>query len=111
MLLMTFHDSILSKSGASTKPGAIHPDYITKRFTKDVTEAGVSRITLHGLRHTFATTALGEGQNPRNVSDMLGHENIKTTLDVYSQYIRGAHVLVVEAVEAKMFGTKESGPA
>ena len=41
-------------------------------------------VSLHTLRHTFATHAIMHGANIKVVSDMLGHTSIKTTLDIYA---------------------------
>ena len=41
-------------------------------------------LTLYMFRHTFATMLLEEKVNPKIVSEMMGHANIKTTLDIYS---------------------------
>jgi len=41
-------------------------------------------VSLHTLRHTFATQAIMNGANIKVVSDMLGHASIKTTLDIYA---------------------------
>jgi len=40
-------------------------------------------VSLHTLRHTFATDLLLNGVNPKVVSDLLGHSGIQVTLDVY----------------------------
>lgn len=48
-------------------------------------EVGSLRISLHGLRHTFASIALIEGRQPVSVvSQRLGHVNLGITLDFYS---------------------------
>ena len=44
-------------------------------------------ITLYTFRHTFATVLLEERENPRIVADMMGHEKISTTLDLYSHVV------------------------
>lgn len=44
-------------------------------------------ISAHSLRHTAAVTALDAGIDVNNVSMMLGHRDIKTTL-IYLRYIR-----------------------
>jgi len=40
-------------------------------------------ISLHTLRHTFATALLLNGVNAKVVSDLLGHASIQITLDIY----------------------------
>ncbi len=42
-----------------------------------------ARVTIHTLRHTFATQLLLAGCNPKVVSDLLGHSGIQVTLDIY----------------------------
>ena len=41
-------------------------------------------ITIHALRHSFATRLLEKGVNPKVVSALLGHATIQITLDTYS---------------------------
>ena len=55
--------------------------------------AKVTRITTHGLRHTFATTLLEKGISPKYVSELLGHDKLSTTLDIYWSYIPSRHKL------------------
>jgi integrase len=46
--------------------------------------AGVKRIRVHDLRHSHASLLIEEGFQPLEVADRLGHENIQTTLQIYS---------------------------
>jgi integrase len=63
----------------------LHPDRVSKLFEKAVTKSKMPRISLHGLRHTFATIALIESHQPVSVvSQRLGHANTSITLDFYS---------------------------
>ena len=39
---------------------------------------------LHGFRHTHATLLYESGIDVKDISNRLGHSNIKTTLDIYT---------------------------
>jgi integrase len=49
--------------------------------------AGVPVIRFHDLRHTHATLLLKLGENPKVVSERLGHSTIQLTLDRYSHVL------------------------
>jgi integrase len=61
-----------------------HPERVSKLFIQAAKRAGLPRIRLHDLRHTYATLALSAGVHPKVVSERLGHANIGITLDCYS---------------------------
>ncbi len=63
----------------------IHPDTITRRFNRLVDRAGLPRITLHGVRHSYATLAMDAGINPKIVSERIGHSNVGFTMQTYVQ--------------------------
>ncbi len=52
----------------------LHPDYATKAFARLVEASGLPRLTLHGLRRTWATTAKGRGIHPDVAAGRLGHD-------------------------------------
>ena len=45
---------------------------------------GVEYKGFHSFRHSYATKMLESGVNTKVVSDLLGHSNISTTLNIYS---------------------------
>lgn len=46
--------------------------------------AGIKRIRLHDLRHSHASLLIELGFSALLVSERLGHENVSTTLNIYS---------------------------
>lgn len=70
----------------TVKPDAtpIHPDTVSDTFDRRVKSAGLPKIRLHDLRHTWATLALEANVPVKVVSEVLGHSSPAFTLDVYS---------------------------
>ena len=64
------------------------PNYITHLFRKAMTAFGRPEITLHKLRHTCASILIDRGWDVKKVQYWLGHEDVKTTLDIYAHYVR-----------------------
>jgi integrase len=62
----------------------LHPDTVTRRFNRLVDLAGVRRIRLHDVRHTYATLARDLGVDSKIVSDRLGHANESVTQQIYT---------------------------
>lgn len=58
-------------------------DYLTKRIPKLMEAAGLPVIRFHDLRHT-AASLLAREATPKQVQEFLGHENISTTLNIYT---------------------------
>jgi integrase len=68
----------------------LHPDTITARFNRLVDRAGVPRIRLHDVRHTYSTLALDNGQNVKLLSERIGHADTSVTLKIYTHRTSGA---------------------
>ncbi|MFW3371903.1 tyrosine-type recombinase/integrase [Aliarcobacter butzleri] len=49
--------------------------------------ANVEYRNLHQIRGTFISTLISNGEDINYVSKIAGHENVKITLERYSQYI------------------------
>jgi integrase/recombinase XerC len=59
---------------------AVHPKSYARHLHEACWWAGIEPIHPHILRHTFATHAIASGIPVADVRDMLGHENINTTM-------------------------------
>lgn len=60
---------------------------VTADLKKTCILADVPVITVHGLRHMFATIALENGMELAKVSAMLGHKSVMTTFEFYMDII------------------------
>lgn len=60
------------------------PTEIRKILVRLIKRNNLKPISPHGLRHTHASLLFESGIQPKEISDRLGHNNIKTTLDLYT---------------------------
>ena len=51
--------------------------------------AGLRRVRIHDLRHSYATIRLLKGHNIGDVSYQLGHSSIKITYDTHGHWMPG----------------------
>ena len=56
---------------------------LLRTYHRILKAAGLNQRGLHTLRHTFATRALAKDMDVRTLSELLGHENVATTLNLY----------------------------
>lgn len=61
----------------------MEPRTLQYRFAKYVRQSGLIPINFHTLRHTFATRCVEVGFETKSLSEVLGHSNVKVTLDRY----------------------------
>ena len=80
--------------------GPIRPHLWLERYWPPALEAaGISKhLTIHNLRHTFASWMLMSGVAPQVVQHMLGHESLATTSTVYGHLLIDAQGAAVDAI-------------
>ena len=80
-----WHDSdlVFTRENGTT----IHPQRMTSWFEQLSRDAGLPKIRLHDLRHSYATAALAAGVPAKVVSERLGHASVMITLDTYSHIL------------------------
>lgn len=61
----------------------LDPRTMQYRFKKLLKEAGIHDRNFHTLRHTFATNCVENGMDVKTLSELLGHSDVKITLNRY----------------------------
>lgn len=59
------------------------PRLMQHKFEKYIKECGLPKTNFHALRHTFATRCVEAGFDIKSLSEILGHTDVKTTLNKY----------------------------
>lgn len=79
VIQMDFADFIfLSKKGEPVR----NYSYDSMLF-KVADKAGIERLSMHSLRHTFATRCIEGGMKPKILQGILGHSSLGVTMDIY----------------------------
>lgn len=68
----------INRKGTPTKNSAY--DSTLYKLAK---KAGIEKLSMHSLRHTFATRAIEAGMRPKTLQKLLGHSNIGITMNLY----------------------------
>lgn len=82
------------------------PETVSAAFKRHVRDAALPRLTIHGLRHTYATIGLDAGVDVLYVAEMLGHSSPAITQSIYQHTRRDRLAQAVERIGAKIFGWK-----
>ena len=67
------------------------PNALSLAFTRFVHKHDLPRVTLHGLRHSFATIASFQGVSLFDIGKALGHSTPATTGRIYTHLIDRTH--------------------
>ncbi len=78
----------------------IYRDHLRSIFYRCQEKAGLRRITLHGMRHTYATIRISKGDNIADVSKQLGHSSVQITTDVYYHWMPGKNKAEVHELDS-----------
>lgn len=119
-------DTLLEHKNKQNEIKSLNPDYqdhslvianwngspvdlsdINKDFKYGCTYAKVPTIRFHDLRHTHATLLLQLGENPKVVSERLGHADVSITLNTYSHVLPNMQESLVHNFELAMSKAKK----
>lgn len=73
------HGSVLKNRNGNR----VEPRLLQLTFEKFISECGLPKTNFHALRHTFATRCVEAGFDIKSLSEILGHTDVKTTLNKY----------------------------
>lgn len=82
------------------------PDYLSSRLQRVLKNSGLPYVTLHGLRHSFASIAHSRNVPLFSISKALGHSSTATTAKIYMHLFDETHLTVVQAVGTAIDGSK-----
>lgn len=75
-------------------------------FYPALLRAGLRRIRIHDLRHTFASLLIHQGENLKLIQTQLGHSSITLTVDRYGHLMPDAYDGVGARLDEMVFGTQ-----
>lgn len=61
----------------------MEPRTYQNKFQRYLQAAGIEKKNFHILRHTFATNCISSGTDVKSLSEILGHSDVKITLNRY----------------------------
>ena len=79
MLSFEFSNHIFLNRNGKLIPNSNYDIYLERLCAK----ADIEKISMHTLRHTFATRCIESGMKPKTLQKILGHANISMTMDLY----------------------------
>jgi integrase len=77
----------------------LKPNSLTHEFVRFIAGTKLPHIRFHDLRHTHATQLLKSNVHPKIVQERLGHEDITTTLNLYSHVLPGMQDAAAKRVD------------
>lgn len=84
------------------------PRDIRIRFNALLKKYDLPKIGMHGLRHTYTSLQIQAGIDPKSLQLLLGHADIKTTLNVYAHLTKDKKQENIKRFD-KMLKNLESG--
>lgn len=90
----------------STASGGIIDDANLRNrvFQPALEKAGLRKIRIHDLRHTYASLLINQGENLKYIQHQLGHGSITTTVDRYGHLMPDSHKDASVRLDATVFG-------
>ena len=85
----SYHDSGYVFTHEDGRP--VRPNYASDLFKKFIEDNNLPALTLHGLRHSFASIANSKGIPMYDIGKALGHSSPSTTSKIYTHLLDRDH--------------------
>lgn len=95
---MQYHDMVfLSANGIPILPTTYNNALrlISRRI-------GIKQVSMHILRHTFATRCIEAGMRPKTLQDILGHASIEMTMNIYVHVMKDTKLKEMSEIESAL---------
>lgn len=76
---------------------------LNKRLNAICEKNNIPHISMHCLRHTFATRCIESGMTPKILQKILGHSSITMTMDLYVHATDETKIREMRAVESSLY--------
>ena len=87
----------------------ISGSHVRERFGRILKRAGLRRVRLHDLRHSYASNLLQAGFPIQFVSRQLGHASIRMTVDVYGHLLPGGYSEMLDQYRQTVNAAAQTG--
>jgi len=74
------------------------PSNLTKRYKRLLEDAGLPPLSIHALRHTFATLCFLNEVPAEHIQTATGHSSLRTTKDQYANYVPQLATKAIDAL-------------
>lgn len=78
-----------------------YDNFRARAWLPAVEQAGLSPLTFHQLRHTAAAFMIDDGADPLQVKRRMGHEDVRTSLNVYGHLFPDREDELVAALDRR----------
>lgn len=86
-----------------------NPKRFSSRFERKVRQLKLPKVSVHGLRHTFATLQLLSGTDLKVASALLGHSSVAITADTYQHVMGGLNAEAAARMERLLAAADPDG--
>lgn len=73
---------------------------MNREFSKYLKKSGAKKITVHDLRHSYASLLINNGADPFLIAEMLGHANVTQVNETYGHLYPSRKIELIKKLES-----------